>query len=98
MFDDHLAGSLPANWPISLNLDVEDVWNGFYLHALLIDAQEHGQVFVLPNKAPSQAERLRGALQERNMRMAGTGQEAWNHACDLCCWIETDKDGNATGM
>lgn len=30
----------PAAWPISLNLDVEDVWNGFFLHSLLLDHAE----------------------------------------------------------
>jgi hypothetical protein len=24
--------------------------------------------------------------------MAGTGQEEWNHACDLCCYIYLDPE------
>jgi hypothetical protein len=83
----------PANWQISLDLDVEDVWNGFFFHSLLLDHIERGVVLELDHNAPSQAARLHPALQARNERMAGPGQEEWNHACDDCCWVFRDGDG-----
>lgn len=84
---------LPADWPTSLELDVEDVWNGFYIHALILEHRECGSTLELTHNAESQAARLKPALQARNKKMAGPGQEAWNHACDLCCWVFTDADG-----
>ncbi|KAJ7210572.1 hypothetical protein B0H12DRAFT_1278150 [Mycena haematopus] len=87
-----IQSSLPANWSTSLELDVEDVWNAFFLHALLLDYDHHGKSLTLSHTATSQSERLRPALHERNLRMAGTGQPAWNHACNLCCAIETDDN------
>ncbi|KAJ7744876.1 hypothetical protein B0H16DRAFT_1889524 [Mycena metata] len=86
--------SLPATWSTSLELDVQDVWNAFFLYALLLDNQVHGTILHLSHTAPSQFERLRPALHERNLRMAGVGQPGWNHACNLCCSIYIDEDGN----
>ncbi|KAF7349146.1 hypothetical protein MVEN_01436900 [Mycena venus] len=83
---------MPTSWP-NLQMDVEDVYNSFFLHALLLDHHERGDIFELQHNAPSQAERLRPALDARNFRMAGTGQEEWNHICDLCCYIYQDDSG-----
>lgn len=91
--DDTLTPSLPLVYPKSLVLDVEDVWNAFLLHSLLLDHEERGAILELQHDTPSQGERLRPALRKRNLRMVGPGQEEWNHACDLCCWIHEDKDG-----
>ncbi|KAJ6485282.1 hypothetical protein DFH09DRAFT_949028, partial [Mycena vulgaris] len=88
-----IRSSLPATWSTSLELDVEDVWNAFFLYSLLLDYQSRDQPLELPHKAPSQSERLRAALHERNVQMAGTGQPAWNHACNLCCGVVIDEDG-----
>ena len=38
---------------------------------------------MVPNSG-SQSDRFSGALLERNLRIAGTGQEMWAHACNLC--------------
>lgn len=83
---------MPTSWP-NLDMDVEDVYNSFFLYALLFDHHERGDIFELQHNAPSQAERLRPALEARNFRMAGTGQEEWNHICDLCCYIYQDDTG-----
>lgn len=91
---DVIRAQLPADWPTSLELDVEDVWNAFFLHALLQDCQERGIPLELKHNASSHAERLKPALHARNLRMAGTGQEAWNHACDACCYVYTAEDGS----
>ncbi|KAK7038548.1 hypothetical protein R3P38DRAFT_2615722 [Favolaschia claudopus] len=82
---------LPHDWP-NLKIDTEDVFNSFFLYALLLDHHERNDILQLRHDAPSHAERLRPALEARNSRMAGTGQEEWNHYCDLCCWIY-EEDG-----
>lgn len=46
---------LPADWPTSLELDVEDVWNGFYIHALILEHRECGLTLELTHNAESQA-------------------------------------------
>lgn len=72
---------------------MEDVWNGLFLYWLLEDAEERMESLILVHDAPSQAKRLEPALRARNLRMAGPGQEAWNHVCDLCCWFNEQPDG-----
>ncbi|CAK5266827.1 unnamed protein product [Mycena citricolor] len=78
---------LPADWPFATEIDVEHVWDAFYYHNLLLDHERRSSLLVVPNLVTSQAERLRPALLERNRRMVGPGQDAWNHACDDCCAI-----------
>lgn len=97
--DPLVRADLPATWCYRMRLDQEDVWSGFLLFALLNDIKErrdsgHQEVLELAHDAPSQSKRLRPALQARNERMIGPGQEYWNHACELCCWISEDCDGN----
>jgi hypothetical protein len=74
-------------------MDVDHVWDGFFLYSLLLDHAEHGAVLKLNHNAASQAMRIRPALQARNRRMRGTGQEEWSHACELCAWVYVDEDG-----
>ncbi|KAF7289811.1 hypothetical protein MIND_01355400 [Mycena indigotica] len=91
MKPEHLTPLLPAEWGYAFDLDVEKVWSAFFLHALLLDAEnsslevEHNTV----NKF-----RLTSALLARNQRMAGTGQAEWNHACEACTWYTNDEKGN----
>ena len=77
----------------SLVLDVDDVWDCLCLYWLLEDCEERDCVLELPHDAPTQTKCLQPAMVARNNRMAGPGQEEWNHACDLCCWFETDEAG-----
>lgn len=84
---------LPTAYSKSFTLDVEDVWNALFLYWILEDMEEHEEVLVLIHDAPSQAKRLEPALRARNLCMAGPGQEAWNHVCDLCCWFDEQADG-----
>jgi hypothetical protein len=90
---EHVRKSLPTVWATRLQLDCRDIWNGFFLNSLLIDCLERSTYLELPHNAPSQEVRFRDALRARNLRMAGTGQDEWNHACDLCCWVEMGEDG-----
>ncbi|KAJ7577697.1 hypothetical protein C8J56DRAFT_1007158 [Mycena floridula] len=87
---------LPTDWKLSFDLDVDNFWDGFFLYSLLLDCHEQQPkvTLVLNHQAPSQAERVQPALQQRNMRMAGTGQEGWSHACQCCCYEWEDEEGN----
>ncbi|KAJ7128595.1 hypothetical protein C8R44DRAFT_909853 [Mycena epipterygia] len=92
---DALEPLLPLDWQTTFQMDVEDVWNAFYTYSLRLDYHERQDVMELPhNSVSSQAERLRALLEVRNSRMAGTGQEEWNHACDLCCYIYLDPESD----
>ena len=84
--------AIPPAFPTRLELDTKDIWNGFFLHSLLLDHGEQDTILEVEHDAPSQAERLRPSLQARNLRMVGPGQEHWNHACDMCCWV-FEEDG-----
>ena len=78
--------NLPIDW-VHLELDVDDVWNAFFLHILLDRHEERGQTLVLPHKGYTQRERFLVAIRDENARMVGTGQEHWNHVCNKCCWV-----------
>lgn len=73
-------------------MDVDHVWDGFFLYSLLLDHAECGAVLKLNHNAASQAMRICPALQARNCQMRGTGQEEWGHACELCAWVYVDED------
>jgi len=88
-----LSSSLPAAYSKKFALDVESVWDGLCLYWLFEDAHECDAVLVLVHDAPTQAKQLQPAMRAHNLHMAGPGQEAWNHACELCCWIYTLSDG-----
>ena len=70
-----IHGSVPAVWHVSLEMDVDHVWDAFFIYSLLLDHAEHDAVLKLDHNAPSQANRIRPTLQARNRRMRGTGQE-----------------------
>ncbi|KDQ52939.1 hypothetical protein JAAARDRAFT_183569 [Jaapia argillacea MUCL 33604] len=88
-----ISDSLPSSWNRSLLMKIDDVWNGFFFHSLFLDCEERGTTLELQHDAPTQGLRLRPALQERNIRMVGPGQENWNHVCDKCTWFFTNDDG-----
>jgi hypothetical protein len=85
--NENVNAAVPIAFPTRLELDTRDVWNAFFLHSLLLDHMEQDMVLEVQHNALSQAERLKPLLQARNLRMVGPGQEHWNHACDMCCWI-----------
>ncbi|KAJ7278736.1 hypothetical protein C8J57DRAFT_1059707, partial [Mycena rebaudengoi] len=90
----YLESLLPVDWQTTFQMDVDDVWNAFYTYSLCLDYYERQETMELPHSVPSQAERLRALLEARNSRMAGTGQEEWSHACDLCCYIYLDSESS----
>ncbi|TDL22076.1 hypothetical protein BD410DRAFT_723567, partial [Rickenella mellea] len=70
------------------------VLDGFFMHALLQDKERRNEKLKLPHSG-LQEDRLNQSLQERNYRMAGTGQEMWAHACNVCQKTYTETNGMA---
>ncbi|KAJ7847163.1 hypothetical protein B0H13DRAFT_1451469, partial [Mycena leptocephala] len=68
------------------------VLDAFFHHAVLRDKASQDEVLSLLHHGP-QRHRLDHALQERNYRMVGTGQEYWAHACNRCMKIYQGDDG-----
>jgi hypothetical protein len=73
-------------------LSGELVLDAFFYHAVLRDKYMRGEVLSVPHMI-MQRHRLDEALEERNRRMVGTGQEMWAHACDRCMKIIKGPDG-----
>ena len=59
----------------------------------MLDHAERNDILYLEHDAPTQRERLRKVLNERNQRMEGTGQEEYMHACLACFLVSEDKKG-----
>ena len=81
---------LPTGWSKSFVLTVEDMWNGFYVHCLLQNAERYGYLLEVPHAASSTFTRINSALYKANVLRAGHLQPHWNHVCDKCCWIDRD--------
>ncbi|KAJ6577694.1 hypothetical protein B0H19DRAFT_931792 [Mycena capillaripes] len=73
------------------------VWDSFFLHALLRDATKHFFLLSVPHNGTN-ADRLNTALEARNARMVGTGQDLWAHACKGCMKIIGNSAYNNTYM
>jgi hypothetical protein len=82
-----------GDWHLQLELTGDHVWDAFFIDALISDCNEHDTLLELDNNVPDQAQRLRPALEARNLSMVGPGQELWNHACELCCKLKTTETG-----
>ncbi|KAF7968972.1 hypothetical protein HWV62_28773 [Athelia sp. TMB] len=79
------ATPLSRVWNHSVELNAETVWDSFFLNGLLLDFKDRKDTLELDNNTVDHATRLRPAIQARNERMVGPGQELWNHACEVCC-------------
>jgi hypothetical protein len=88
--------TLPEGW--NLELRSIDVTNGFFLYCLLLEKSERSGVLMLPHDEPSQNDRLKPALANRNKAMEGIGQEQYAHACDLCFVVFEDENGNLSAL
>jgi len=85
---------IPDGWlPSSLRLQDTHVLNLFFLYSLLLDHAERKELLVLEHNVSTQKDRLRPALQNRNERMKGTGQEEYTHACSGCFLVSKDENG-----
>ncbi|KAF7290011.1 hypothetical protein HMN09_01305800 [Mycena chlorophos] len=93
--DRDISPFLPPDWKYTFDLDVQKVWNAFFIHGLLLDHQGH-RVLEVPHDA-TQKDRFKDALLARNKRVAGPGRDEWNHACAGCCWY-TQDEGNNWGL
>jgi hypothetical protein len=84
---------MPNSSRLSHLLHADVVLDAFFLHALLRDFDENNHQLSLPHTG-LQRHRFDCALDQRNYRMAGTGQEMWAHACDKCMYTYQGDDGN----
>lgn len=75
--------NIPNDSRLSHNLSGDLVLDAFFLHALLREKYLHDEPLLLPHGG-LQRQRFNRSLDERNTRMAGTGQEMWAHACNKC--------------
>ena len=62
------------------------IWNTFFLHSLLKHKAWWGETLCVPHHGEN-VSRLDYELQARNLYVAGTGQEMWAYACDICMKI-----------
>ncbi|KAK0443244.1 hypothetical protein EV421DRAFT_1903743 [Armillaria borealis] len=70
----------------------EMVYDAFFLHGLLLDHFNGHSRLSVPHRG-LQRDRLTAALEERNNRMVGTGQEHWAHRCKICMHLFRGEDG-----
>ncbi|KAJ7234697.1 hypothetical protein C8J57DRAFT_1089536, partial [Mycena rebaudengoi] len=87
------ASEIPTASQLLNELSGDLVLEAFLLHSVLRDKQERQEVLFLPHHT-YQNHRLDHVLAERNLRMAGTGQEMWAHACNRCMKIYKGEDDN----
>ncbi|KAF7364569.1 hypothetical protein MVEN_00325900 [Mycena venus] len=85
--------SIPNASRLMHQLDGELVLDAFFHNAVLRDKAAQHQVLSVTHHG-DQRRRLDAALQERNTRMMGTGQEFWAHACNRCMKLYQGEDGN----
>jgi hypothetical protein len=77
---------------LSHHLHSDLVLDAFFLHGLLRDVDRYGERLALPHGG-LQRHRFDEALDRRNHRMAGTGQEMWAHRCYKCVKFYRGSDG-----
>ncbi|KAF5339767.1 hypothetical protein D9611_009052 [Ephemerocybe angulata] len=74
----------PVNWPRSSRLlTAEQVWNAFFLNALLRDASER-DIALIMNAIGLHEDRMKLAMISRNERISQYGQPQRMHACSKC--------------
>jgi hypothetical protein len=74
----------PMPWAqSSRRLTTEQIWDAFFLNALLRDASERGETLALVDSG-THDERLKSAMVARNARMLLYGQPMRMHACKKC--------------
>jgi len=75
-----------------MQMEMEHVWNAFYLHALIQHSIQSQTRLTLPNTDVHHSERYAAALEERNELYRSIGRPFWNHICDACSKI-VDREG-----
>ncbi|KAG8849067.1 hypothetical protein FRC20_002395 [Serendipita sp. 405] len=90
---------LGLQWKNVMKMDMENVWEAFHIHSLLIDQISLGefhsqnQPLSLPHKdATQRLDRFVGALQARNIRFSDYHRPHYNHVCDGCSKV-VERDG-----
>jgi hypothetical protein len=65
-------------------MDTDNVWDGFFIHSLLLDAQRRTRILTLPHSGIQHSNRYSDALLERNQAYTSFERPEWNHVCDDC--------------
>lgn len=86
------ATNVPNNLKYHDVMTGEMVYDAFFLHGLLLDHFNGHSRLSGPHRG-LQRDRLTAALEERNIRMVGTGQEHWAHRCKICMHLFRGEDG-----
>ena len=73
-------------------MDSDNVWDGFFIHGLLLDSIRRERPLFLPHADIHHASRFDDALKERNQLYSGCLRPQWNHACNDCAIIVTRED------
>ncbi|KAG8850470.1 hypothetical protein FRB91_009052 [Serendipita sp. 411] len=69
----------------NLLMDGTNVWDSFFIHALICDAIRRKRPLSLPHSDTTHSSRFNDALRERNEHFSSFDRPNWNHACDDCC-------------
>lgn len=75
-----------------MQMEMEHVWNSFYLHALIHHSIRSQTCLTLPNSDIHHSECYAGALEDRNEAYQSAGRPFWNHICDGCTRV-VDRGG-----
>jgi hypothetical protein len=85
-------------WLATFKMTGDHVYDGFFLHALLLHHQVNKTPLELPNRVDNQADRLRPALEARNKLFQGPGRPSSGHVCEVCSAykkIDPESDDNS---
>ncbi|KIM22242.1 hypothetical protein M408DRAFT_28877 [Serendipita vermifera MAFF 305830] len=78
----------------AMQMEMEHVWNGFFLHGLMLESFRSQTRLTFPNSDTHHFERYSEALILRNESYRGVARPMWNHVCDLCSKVVI-RDGVA---
>ncbi|KAK0217792.1 hypothetical protein IW262DRAFT_1463032 [Armillaria fumosa] len=87
-----VATNVPNNLKYHAVMTGEMVYDAFFLHGLLLHHFNQHSRLSVPHGG-QQRDRLMEVLEERNIRMVGTGQEQWAHRCKICMHLIRGPDG-----
>lgn len=82
---------IPTLGGYSLDINTGTIWDVFFLNGLITDSLDCEETLELSHNGEDQSTRIDEALEHRNIRMVGPGEEYWNHACNQCCKISDDN-------
>jgi hypothetical protein len=79
---------------LNTEMTMDHVWDAFFLHGLILDANRSNDRLTLPNNEVEHQDRYSAALQVRNLKYQGPMRDGWNHCCDTCSRTVARAEGN----